>query len=74
MAVCLNILGFILVISGAVISYFNSPTNNGTIDGGDAATDFNNEERKIARKNRLLLLGFCNDSNRNSPPVHKWIY
>ena len=50
----LNSIGILLTIIGIYILYVNSPINIDTIDGGDASTDFYENDRITNKRNTWL--------------------
>jgi hypothetical protein len=53
----LNAFGIFLSGLGVWIVYVNSPLNFSSIDGGDAATDFNAIEKNTIKRNQHMRVG-----------------
>lgn len=55
--VIVNSIGILLSIISVYIVFVNSPLNFTTVDGGNAATDWNKIELGIKRKNIWVRIG-----------------
>lgn len=53
----INSVGLLLTIVGVYLVYLGSPIHFDIIDGGDFKTDWKEEARKTARKNRQVKIG-----------------